>query len=1337
MLYRGTLRTVFLAALMTFFFLSVCFAEESTGKLLFLGNKNIEPVVYTVHSVPKGLAVDIVQMLAKHMPQPVEIKAMDWGEAQRLVLMGEADALIQMNPSEERKKDYDFSEPMLVSYFSIFTAADRYDITELASLEGMRVGVEAGGLPQQILKARPDINILYIPDFLTGFRLLNEGKLDAVVVDYRVGTYILAQNNIQNIKAVDEPIASSYSAIAVKKGNSKLLNDINNALHTIKQDGSYQSIIDRWKSKEVVFQTREQITRNRYTAGIAILFSLFAVALMWLISLERQLKKIKDTEEKLRRQYSTLYGIINSANAPIFSVDRRFCYTSFNLAHKAAMKALYDADIELGGCLLDYMIVPEDREMARSNLLKSLAGEHIIREAYSGEEELQFRRYFQVSHSPVKMGNEIIGVAVLAHDITERKQMEDRLRLSEEKYAKVFNFSPDATGITQLDGVILEANESYIRGTGYSAEELIGKTVLELGLWANEKDRDRVIEELRRQGEISDFEARLRTKAGAVYYGSFSARIVNIDGVDCILSAVRNITERKQMEDRLRLSEEKYANIFNFSPDALSITRLDGVILEVNEKFIKGAGYSEEELIGKSVLELGLWANAGDREYVIAELDRHGVISDFEIRFRLKDGVIGYYLFSARTVSINGENCILAAVRNISERKRMEEELRRAKEILECNERRMLAIMNSLPDVMLAFNHAEYDPVRHPGEFFSSSAAIQEVNYNYVDANLSPEAAAQFKQAIGQVLATGERRTLEYRRVIEGEWRDQEARFSYSQSGEVLIVIRDITQKKQDEALKDILRQVSMQVLAGAPFTSAMKYLCQQLTAVFDLELVWTGWEREETWVQIEAASGQLMRESGGENAWKADRFTQDNVIMTHNDLKIVLKTRDELSMAEEMAPPEGPACPNPAFILGMVGKPKEECSYNILFRLDYFAEQLAIIINEAQIRRKLNLLRIGLESIPSSVLIVNRDGIIEWVNPAFVKMSGYEYGELVGKSHEALQIKTTGKNRGEVEREIADSMLRGESWLGELESRRKDGEWFPAEVIIAPVRDSQGGRLVNTIAIIRDITEKKQMMEAAMELQEKNARAEKVLSLGALSAGISHEVNQPLNCISMIASGILYANLQGKKRSAEELIEKIAEISREIDRISAIMSHLRSYMQKGNIPLKPCNLNQAVEQTLTALRKRISFNDIVLHTRLEEGLPNVLANMTALDRIISNLVTNARQILTSVEQPEKEIFIRTYFDEGVILAVSDNGPGIAPEVGQRVFEPFFSGKVNDENLGLGLAIVKSLAAACGGVIYYESGQDCGAVFFIKFPPVENNDIAYGEVRDNAHFIGG
>jgi PAS domain S-box-containing protein len=136
----------------------------------------------------------------------------------------------------------------------------------------------------------------------------------------------------------------------------------------------------------------------------------------------------KRAEARLAERHATLNAILESSATPVFSLDRDYCYTSFNQAHAAVMKALYGAEIEIGKNMLAYQTVPADREVARKNLDRALGGESIIESAYSGEAE-GTRRYYEVAHNPIReLSGEIIGVSIFVSDITERKLAQEALQ---------------------------------------------------------------------------------------------------------------------------------------------------------------------------------------------------------------------------------------------------------------------------------------------------------------------------------------------------------------------------------------------------------------------------------------------------------------------------------------------------------------------------------------------------------------------------------------------------------------------------------------------------------------------------------------------------------------------------------------------------------------------------------------------------------------------------------------------------------------------------------------------------------------------------------------------
>jgi len=152
---------------------------------------------------------------------------------------------------------------------------------------------------------------------------------------------------------------------------------------------------------------------------------------------------------------------------------------------------------------------------------------------------------------------EIIGAVLVFRDVTERRRAEEALRKSEEKFSKAFYTSPDSININRLkDGVYVEINEGFTRITGYTQEEVVGRSSLpgDLNIWVNAEDRERLVAGLREKGEVLNLEALFRCKDGTVLNGIMSAKIIEIHDELCILSITRDITERKQAEEQLRKS---------------------------------------------------------------------------------------------------------------------------------------------------------------------------------------------------------------------------------------------------------------------------------------------------------------------------------------------------------------------------------------------------------------------------------------------------------------------------------------------------------------------------------------------------------------------------------------------------------------------------------------------------------------------------------------------------------------------------------------------------------------------------------------------------------------
>lgn len=258
---------------------------------------------------------------------------------------------------------------------------------------------------------------------------------------------------------------------------------------------------------------------------------------------------------------------------------------------------------------------------------------------------------------------------------------------------------------------------------------------------------------------------------------------------------------------------------------------------------------------------------------------------------------------------------------------------------------------------------------------------------------------------------------------------------------------------------------------------------------------------------------------------------------------------------------------------------------------------------------------------------------------------------------------------------------------------------------------------------VVQDIAEKVKARKAILAARDAQAKAEKISFLGTMAAGISHEINQPLNSIKVISGGILYLYKQGKQLDTEEFIESMKEISSQADRITNIIKHLQSFIRRDENRLVPCNMNASVENSLALVSRQLAVHGITVQKQFQENLPPVLATPIGLEEIIVNLLLNAIQALDTLDKKNKEISIQTHFSTAVILEISDNGPGIDPKLGKTIFESFTSTKIHGENLGLGLAIVNTIVTSYLGTVDVTSNELSGATFTISLPVAKNSNI--------------
>ncbi len=263
-------------------------------------------------------------------------------------------------------------------------------------------------------------------------------------------------------------------------------------------------------------------------------------------------------------------------------------------------------------------------------------------------------------------------------DVTERRHAGEALRESEERFSKAFRTSPHPIGITEVaTGRCIEVNDACLELFGFRREEVIGNSTLILGIWPNLEERVRVIERLKAGQPVRNMEFALKVKSGAVRYLLASADLAELNGTLCIVTVANDITDRKQAEEALRRSEERFAKAFQASPHPVVISELDsGLVVDANDAACQLFAYRKEEVVGRTTQEIGLWPSTEARDRYLELLKRQGSVRNVEVALRSKSGETRQCLLSSELIELNGKQCSVTVGSDITESKRLERALR-------------------------------------------------------------------------------------------------------------------------------------------------------------------------------------------------------------------------------------------------------------------------------------------------------------------------------------------------------------------------------------------------------------------------------------------------------------------------------------------------------------------------------------------------------------------------------------------------------------------------------------------------------------------------------------
>jgi PAS domain S-box-containing protein len=409
-------------------------------------------------------------------------------------------------------------------------------------------------------------------------------------------------------------------------------------------------------------------------------------------------------------------------------------------------------------------------------------------------------------------------------------------------------------------------------------------------------------------------------------------------------------------------------------------------------------------------------------------------------------------------------------------------------------------------------------------------------------------------------------------------------------------------------------------------------------------------------------------------------------------------------------------------------------------------------ITERRRAEEQLRKLSFAVEQSPASVVITDTAGRIEYVNPKFCAVTGYQPSEVLGQNPRVLKSDETS---AEGYQELWQRITSGREWRGEFHNRRKNGERYWEFAVISPIKDA-AGNITHFLAVKEDITERKRT-EGEREVMELHLRqAQKLESIGQLAAGIAHEINTPMQYIGdntrflQDAFGALrrvvgaFQELTKRLRDQPGMAEAlapveavlqaadvdylVAEIPKAIEqslqgaeRVTKIVRAMKEFSHPGTEQKTAVDLNYAIESTITVARNEWKYV-AELATDFDPRLPHVPCLPGEFNQVILNLIINAAHAIADVvgknSGAKGRITISTRrLGDWAEIRLADTGTGIPEAARGRIFVPFFTTKPVGKGTGQGLAIAHSVIVnKHGGTLTFETETGRGTTFIIRLP---------------------
>jgi PAS domain S-box-containing protein len=879
-------------------------------------------------------------------------------------------------------------------------------------------------------------------------------------------------------------------------------------------------------------------------------------------------------------------------------------------------------------------------------------------------------------------------------DVSERERQAEALRQSEERYRNLVEAQPDLICQFLPDTTLTFVNRAYAQFYGTEPEKLIGKRWSD---FAPADERPRFLEELssftrehpERHEETRSTRADREVRWYLCHlYGFF-------DDAGNILSFqtfATDITSRKRAEEALRESEARYRTAGEAIPYGVWVCNADGGVEYVSQSFL--------DLIGKTLDEVKPrgWLGELPPEDLKPTLEawrecvRKGGDWKWEHQVKGKNGVFRTILSLGRPVrDENGRiNSWVGFNLDISERKQAEEALARHVALLS-------AITDSAADAIFVSDSQGRVTLINPAaekifgwsrEELTGHVLHDAIHNHHPNGRPYPASECPFRH----VYVTGE--TLLRHEDVFFRKDGSQVQVACSNAplmidGRIagsILVAHDITDRKQGEqALRE--SEIRMRALLDASQDEILLLSADGTVLAINKAAQRRLTSRLGGVDPIGAPLDRLLPPDQVEARMQAVRKVASTATLVHCDVSI--RSRWFEFWFYPVLEPDRPVSEVAVYAREITQQKKSQADLGKLFQ--------------------------AIQQSPMSVVITDRNGRIEYVNPEFTSVTGYMLAEAIGQNPNILK---SGHTPSEHYAELWKTISSGGVWRGELLNKKKTGELFWELASIAPVK--QGEEITNYVAVKEDITHRK-------EMEEQLRQSQKMEALGQLTGGIAHDFN---NLLAIIIGNLQLLNERLKNDpKAREMLDDAVWSTR---RAGELTRRLLAFARRQ--PLKPdvIDLNEVIGNMTELLRRTLGAG-IRIEESLAPDLWQSFADRGELERALVNLAVNSRDAMRSggtltletrnafLDNEYAEQYEEVTPGEYVLVAVTDTGTGMPPEVTERVFEPFFTTKQVGQGSGLGLSMVYGFVKQSGGhiSIYSRVGQGTCVKLYLPRAPAE------------------